>query len=231
MWLRNSAVFQPGFSPTCSCQTTRASLLPSQLDIPENRLPHEHHMHTPRGDYSGHDRLNRSTNFDAFSHLKIRQDPSGTICLLDVRQSTQSIEIWSPDTSTRLHPCALFCYRPGIFAVASFAAGLLSGWCPPPGPALMAVLLAQGRDEFLASTGEWRATAALVTFSSCVLRMGLMLLENGASVGPMPEVMKISFRSKCCLVFILLNVTKSDRLSAGMPVARFQSPDSCPPLS
>ena len=36
--------------------------------------------------------------------------------------------------------------------------------------------------------GEWRATAALVTCTASFLRVGLLLLENGAAVGPMPEV-------------------------------------------
>lgn len=55
----------------------------------------------------------------------------------------------------------------------------------------MAVLLAQGRGMVLVGAGgggEWRTTAALVTSSASILRVGLLLLENGASVGPMSEV-------------------------------------------
>ncbi|CAN0013498.1 unnamed protein product, partial [Scytosiphon promiscuus] len=85
----------------------------------------------------------------------------------------------------------------GIMSVASLMGGLLSGRCPPPGPAFMVVLLVAGvggggggggGSALAVGGGEWRATAALVTFSSSLLRVGLLLLENGASVGPLPEV-------------------------------------------
>ncbi|CAM9331408.1 unnamed protein product, partial [Pylaiella littoralis] len=82
----------------------------------------------------------------------------------------------------------------GVLAVASLIGGLLSGRCPPPGPAFMAVLLVAGvgggggRGALAVGGGEWRATAALVTCSASLLRVGLLLLENGASVGPLPEV-------------------------------------------
>lgn len=78
--------------------------------------------------------------------------------------------------------------------MASLIGGLLSGRCPPPGPAFMAVLLVAGvgggggRGALAVGGGEWRATAALVTCSASLLRVGLLLLENGASVGPLPEV-------------------------------------------
>lgn len=52
----------------------------------------------------------------------------------------------------------------------------------------MVVLLAGGRGASLVGGGEWRATASLVTCSASLLRVGLLLLENGASVGPMSEV-------------------------------------------
>lgn len=56
----------------------------------------------------------------------------------------------------------------------------------------MAVILAAGvgggRGALDVGGGEWRATAALVTCSASLLRVGLLLLENGASVGPLPEV-------------------------------------------
>lgn len=51
----------------------------------------------------------------------------------------------------------------------------------------MMVLLGAGKSG-LVGGGEWRATAALVTCSSSMLRVGLLLLENGASVGPFREV-------------------------------------------
>lgn len=81
--------------------------------------------------------------------------------------------------------------------MASLTAGLLSGRCPPPGPAFMMVLLAAGvggggggggGGALAVGGGEWRATAALVTCSASLLRVGLLLLENGASAGPLPEV-------------------------------------------
>lgn len=74
-----------------------------------------------------------------------------------------------------------------MLAAASLTGGLLSGRCPAPGPALMMVLLAS-RKEAPVNGGDWRATAALLTFSSSMLRVGLLLLENGASAGPLPEV-------------------------------------------
>ncbi|CAM9545716.1 unnamed protein product, partial [Ectocarpus fasciculatus] len=80
----------------------------------------------------------------------------------------------------------------GVLSVASLTGGLLSGSCPPPGPAFMVVLLAAGigdsGDALAVGGGEWRATAALVTCSASLLRVGLLLLENGAAVGPLPEV-------------------------------------------
>ncbi|CAM9896168.1 unnamed protein product, partial [Hapterophycus canaliculatus] len=83
----------------------------------------------------------------------------------------------------------------GIMSVASLTGGLLSGRCPPPGPAFMVVLLiagvggrSGGGGALAVGGGEWRATAALVTCSASMLRVGLLLLENGASVGPLPEV-------------------------------------------
>lgn len=84
-------------------------------------------------------------------------------------------------------------YSAGIMSVASLAGGLLSGRCPPPGPAFMVVLLVTGvggggGGALAVGGGEWRATAALVTCSASMLRVGLLLLENGASVGPLPEV-------------------------------------------
>ncbi|CBJ48396.1 expressed unknown protein [Ectocarpus siliculosus] len=79
----------------------------------------------------------------------------------------------------------------GVLSVASLTGGLLSGSCPPPGPAFMVVLLAAGvggsGDALAVGGGEWRATAALVTCSASLLRVGLLLLENGAAVGPLPE--------------------------------------------
>lgn len=52
----------------------------------------------------------------------------------------------------------------------------------------MVVLLAGGGGASLVGGGEWRATASMVTCSASLLRVGLLLLENGASVGPMSEV-------------------------------------------
>lgn len=80
---------------------------------------------------------------------------------------------------------------PGVLATASLASGLMSSWCPPPGPAFMMVLLAQGLGMMLVGAGgggEWRATAALVTSTASLQRVGLLLLENGAAVGPVFEV-------------------------------------------
>lgn len=98
-------------------------------------------------------------------------------------------------------------YPTGILSAASLTGGLLSGRCPPPGPAFMIVLLAagvggsgsgSGGGALGVGGGEWRATAALVTCVSCLLRVGLLLLENGASVGPFPEV-----SASCVLVSFL----------------------------
>lgn len=50
------------------------------------------------------------------------------------------------------------------------------------------VLFLAGGEGVHVGGGEWRATAALVTCSSSFLRVGLLLLENGASAGPLPEV-------------------------------------------
>lgn len=87
--------------------------------------------------------------------------------------------------------------------MASLTGGLLSGSCPPPGPAFMVVLLAAGvggsGDALAVGGGEWRATAALVTCSASLLRVGLLLLENGAAVGPLPEV-RVWPRVKCVRV-------------------------------
>ena len=74
-----------------------------------------------------------------------------------------------------------------MLVIASIAGGLLSGRCPPPGPGFMVLLLASGEGVHVGG-GEWRATAALVTCSSSFLRVGLLLLENGASAGPLSEV-------------------------------------------
>lgn len=55
----------------------------------------------------------------------------------------------------------------------------------------MMVLLAQGLGMTLVGAGgggEWRATAALVTSTASLQRVGLLLLENGAAVGPVFEV-------------------------------------------
>lgn len=88
--------------------------------------------------------------------------------------------------------------------MASLTGGLLSGRCPPPGPAFMLVLLGAGAGggggggALGVGGGEWRATAALVTCSASLLRVGLLLLENGASVGPLPEVCVILRVSCVC---------------------------------
>lgn len=113
------------------------------------------------------------------------------MCLANsTQQPTRKMAYFTP---RRLVAPLFLPYRPGVLGTASFAAGIVSGWCPPPGPALMAVLLVRGRSGALVGAGEWRATAALITFSACILRMGLLLLENGASVGPMPEVSRMSW--------------------------------------
>lgn len=51
----------------------------------------------------------------------------------------------------------------------------------------MVVLLGLGGTAKMGG-GEWRATAAFVTCCSSFLRVGLLLLENGAYVHPLFEV-------------------------------------------
>lgn len=87
--------------------------------------------------------------------------------------------------------------RAGILGTASLVGGLLSGRCPPPGPAFMVVLLGFGGTAKVGG-GEWRATAAFVTCCSSFLRVGLLLLENGAYVHPLSEV------SVCVCVPVLM---------------------------
>lgn len=102
-----------------------------------------------------------------------------------------------------LSPC-LSSPTTGILSAASLAGGLLSGRCPPPGPAFMMVLLAAGLGggggggALAVGGSEWRATAALVTCSASLLRVGLLLLENGASVGPLPEVCAVLWCVRLC---------------------------------
>ena len=103
--------------------------------------------------------------------------------------------------------------------MASVTGGLLSGRCPPPGPAFMVVLLAAGvggggggGGALGVGGGEWRATAALVTCSASLLRVGLLLLENGASVGPLPEVSACGvFLSLCVSVCVYVSFASNDQ--------------------